>query len=154
MKKSLSYPLAFITILLFTSSTSTIIRMDRGEPVIGAEVFVEQEPNDEPIANGFTDQDGSFSFSFPPGMKIPKKLTISIKIKFPEYLSKNVTPIPCQLKIIAGGKTYSKNITYLPTAKSMSGPYHSSYSNMEENAVFVIKLEIKATGNRSTNMSK
>ena len=115
---------------------------------------MEQEPNEQPIANGVTDQDGSFSFSLPPGMKIPKKLTISIKIKFPEYLSKNVTPVTCQLKIIAGGKTYSKNITYLPTTKAMRGPYSSSYSNMEENAVFVIKLEAKATGSRSTNMSK
>ncbi|GEM_PF-5689353 len=150
MKRSISYLLAFITILLFTSSTSTIVRMDIGEPVPGAEILVEQEPNDVPISSGVTDQNGIFSFSLPPGMKIPKKLTISIKIKFPEYLSKNVTPVPCQLIIKAGGKTNTKNITYLPTVKSLGGPYHSSYSNMEENAVFVIQLlEIKTKANKS-----
>ncbi|PKP22551.1 MAG: hypothetical protein CVU05_03375 [Bacteroidetes bacterium HGW-Bacteroidetes-21] len=31
-----------------------------GEPVIGAEVFVEQEPNDQPVANGGTDNNGYY----------------------------------------------------------------------------------------------
>lgn len=33
-----------------------------GDPVPGAEVYIEQEPNDEPVANTTTDVDGRFSF--------------------------------------------------------------------------------------------
>jgi hypothetical protein len=36
--------------------------MEVGEPVIGAEVFIEQEPNDEPIAQGSTTSTGSYYF--------------------------------------------------------------------------------------------
>lgn len=153
MKKSILYLLAFFTILIFTSSTSTILKMDRGEPVIGAEILVEQEPNDVPISSGVTDQDGTFSFSFPSGMKIPKNPIIKIKIKLPENipgLPKNVTSIPCKLTIIAGGKTYSKRIT-ASTAKSMSGPFSQSLSNIEDNGIIVIKIETQTTQRRSTN---
>lgn len=143
MKRLISSLLAFVTILLFTSSTSTIVRMDMGEPVPGAEILVEQEPDDVPISSGVTDQNGSFSFSFPQGMKIPKNPTIKIKIKLPENipgLPKNVTSVPCKLTIIAGGKTYLKQIT-VSTAKSMSGPFSQSLSNIEDNGIIVIKIE-------------
>lgn len=67
MKKSIFYLLAFLTILLFTFSTSKIVRMDMGEPVPGAEVYVELEPDDEPIVccSGGTGGNGQYLLALP-----------------------------------------------------------------------------------------
>ncbi|MFA5806664.1 MAG: hypothetical protein WC879_18690, partial [Melioribacteraceae bacterium] len=85
MKRSISYLFAFITILLFTSSTSTIVRMDMGEPVPGAEILVEQEPNDVPInvAPCVTNNEGEVSFTIPSDQfkKLPDKFQLKVTIK-------------------------------------------------------------------------
>ena len=70
---------------LFTSSTSTIVRMDMGEPVPGAEILVEQEPNDVPIqvAPCVTNNEGEVSFTIPSDQfkKLPDKFQLKITIK-------------------------------------------------------------------------
>lgn len=85
MKRFISFLFAFVTILLFTFSTSTIVRMDMGEPVPGAEILVEQEPNDVPIqvAPGVTNNEGEVSFTIPPDQfkKLPDKFQLKITIR-------------------------------------------------------------------------
>lgn len=82
MKRSISFLLAFIAILLFTS---TIVRMDMGEPVPGAEILVEQEPNDVPIqvAPCVTNNEGEVSFTIPSDQfkKLPDKFQLKMTIK-------------------------------------------------------------------------
>ena len=100
----------FLCAILFLSicsfATSKVLA---GEPVPGAEVYVELEPDDEPIANVQTNNDGEFLFTIPPGKKIPEhgffKITISpskkpqgstVK-KLPE-IEKQTLRIPYNLK--------------------------------------------------------
>ena len=61
--------LLFILGLLFTPIIS---KAAVGEPVPGAEILIEQEPNDVPIARCTTNDKGEFTFSFPKGAKVPK----------------------------------------------------------------------------------
>lgn len=51
-----------------------------GEPVTGFEIYIEQEPNDEPIANVVTGANGEFEFGFPEGHQFPEsgKFTFTI----------------------------------------------------------------------------
>jgi hypothetical protein len=58
-----------------------------GEPVPGAEILIEQEPNDVPIAQVQTNSNGEFTFSFPDGMKVPDKGTFKITIVPPKNLT-------------------------------------------------------------------
>jgi len=48
----------------FVGNIKKIILKSAGEPVPGAEVFVEQEPNEEPIASTTTDEKGTFKIVF------------------------------------------------------------------------------------------
>jgi hypothetical protein len=61
-----------------------------GEPVPGAEILIEQEPNDIPIQSVKTNQDGEFEFTFPDGMKIPKSGTFKITITPPKNLKGSI----------------------------------------------------------------
>jgi hypothetical protein len=63
-----------------------------GEPVPGAEIYVELEPDTEPIANMSADQNGEFSFQFPEGMPIPKKGTFKMVITPPKRKVSTMTP--------------------------------------------------------------
>ncbi|MBA4408689.1 MAG: carboxypeptidase-like regulatory domain-containing protein [Bacteroidota bacterium] len=60
-----------------------------GESVPGAEIYVELEPDDEPIANVQTNSEGEFVFSFPEGKPIPAKGTFKITISPPKNLNKS-----------------------------------------------------------------
>ena len=60
-----------------------------GEPVPGAEILIEQEPNDVPIAVAITNNDGEFTFSFPEGLKIPKNGIFKITITPPKDLKRS-----------------------------------------------------------------
>ncbi|MBI5218688.1 MAG: T9SS type A sorting domain-containing protein [Bacteroidia bacterium] len=52
--------------------------LEMGNPVIGGEIYIEIEPDDEPIANTQTDTAGSYSFS-----GLPEGNTYSIKVDIP-----------------------------------------------------------------------
>lgn len=75
--------LFFCVILLLFSSLYSFSPPLAREPVPGAEIYVELEPDDEPIANIQTNNDGEFVFSIPEGIKLPKKGVFSITITPP-----------------------------------------------------------------------
>ncbi|OGU41306.1 MAG: hypothetical protein A2X61_05020 [Ignavibacteria bacterium GWB2_35_12] len=90
--KSFKLLLLSIFVLLFFFNKS-----QAGEPVPGAEILVEQEPNDVPIkavahnstrsnvqrnfsAKCITDKNGEFEISFPKGYKLPSSGTLKLTI--------------------------------------------------------------------------
>jgi len=60
--------------------------MAMGEPVPGAEVYIELEPDDQPIANTTTDSEGDFSVFVPEGIKLPENGFFNIRIVPPKIL--------------------------------------------------------------------
>jgi hypothetical protein len=78
--------LLFCIILLLSISLYSFSPPLSGEPVPGAEILVEQEPDDIPIRSVITNQDGEFSFTFPKGEKIPKSGTFKITITPPQKM--------------------------------------------------------------------
>jgi hypothetical protein len=71
-------------ILFFLFSLISILPSLASEPVPGAEILIEQEANDVPIARVVTNKDGEFSFTFPEGIKIPKNGTFKITVLPPK----------------------------------------------------------------------
>jgi hypothetical protein len=86
MKTKIFYAIILLLSLSFGSFSFSFA----GEPVPGAEILVEQEPNDVPIASAVTNKDGEFSFTFPSGIKIPKNGIFKITIMPPKHLKKSV----------------------------------------------------------------
>jgi len=83
--KYLSIKMVFISVFLFVFYPNTTLPLV-GEPVPGAEVYIELEPDDEPIANVITNNDGEFMFAIPEGMILPKTGFFSITITPPKNL--------------------------------------------------------------------
>ncbi len=54
-----------------------------GEPVPGAEIYVELEPDDEPIANVITNDEGEFSFVIPPNLPASGNFVFVIQVTKP-----------------------------------------------------------------------
>ena len=79
----------FAVILLLSLSFISYSNPIAGEPVPGAEILIEQEPNDVPIAVAITNNDGEFTFSFPEGLKIPKNGIFKITITPPKDLKRS-----------------------------------------------------------------
>lgn len=122
-----------------------------GEPVPGAEVYIELEPDDQPIANGPTNTEGEFSGFIPinpPPAPAPKG--IKIFIKFPEktwkYLATKAKKTDhlgtyhFKMVTTVANKKYEKAIEFnIKTPQDIkrlsmnrSGPYAGSLSNIEE----------------------
>lgn len=78
--------LLFYVVFLFSASLFSFSTSLAGEPVPGAEILIEQEPNDVPIAQAISNNHGEFVFSFPEGIKIPKSGTFKITITPPQKL--------------------------------------------------------------------
>ena len=64
----------------FTTACSEIPVIWKGEPVPGADIYIELEPDDEPICFGGTDQNGDFQIN----TTIDTAGTFSINVKLPE----------------------------------------------------------------------
>lgn len=135
MKRFISFLFAFVTILLFTFSTSTIVRMDMGEPVPGAEILVEQ-PDGVTIAHCITDNNGEFTFSFPEGFKIPKSGELILTITPPQITAKgggdplsgmnyHGPKIPQKITV----KYVIKNGMIDAWSTAPGGPYEHAYGN-------------------------
>lgn len=124
MKTKILYAIILLLSLSFGSFSFSLA----GEPVPGAEILVEQEPNDVPIASAVTNKDGEFSFTFPSGIKIPKNGIFKITIKPPKNLKKSVA------KKLSG---MEKQIIEIPFKKK-DGPKFK----------FVITWEQKTKSNR------
>ena len=55
-----------------------------GEPVPGAEIYIELEPDDDPVGRCFSDQNGGFAFIIPLDRKIPSTGVFKMKINPPK----------------------------------------------------------------------
>ncbi len=115
-------------ILLISLSIFSFSNVLAGEPVPGAEILIEQEPNDVPIASVITDKDGEFKFTFPDGMKIPKSGIFKITITPPQDLKRSLA------KKLSGMKKQTIEIPF----KRKDGPKFK----------FVVTWEPKTKSNR------
>lgn len=130
-----------IFVLLFCFNKSQAQTKAMGEPVPGAEILVEQEPNDVPITHCITDKNGEFEFSFPKGYKLPSSGELTLTITPPKTSGAkdkelNGTEI--------GGRKYpttKQKITVKFNTKNgkidayctyIGGPYSHAHSNMED----------------------
>lgn len=97
-----------------------------GEPVPGAEVYIELEPDDEPIANVTTNNDGEIMFTFPDDRNIPKSGIFSITIIPPKKvksskrailtgMKKQTIQVPFQRK---DGPKFKYIVTWEPTSRA------------------------------------
>ncbi len=139
--------------------------MSPGEPVPGAEVYLEQEPDEEPIANmGTTGKKGTLEFhekqqlvSKVDGKDVSYKMQINIPKNY--YVAKlkesNVGMLEFDYtietdqgdivyKILVGGdNTENPNINVWEIRQSASGgPYSQSVSNMEDDGIISVKVPL------------
>ena len=91
------------TSLSFTSINSIGLNDDvytfTGEPVHGAEVYIKLAPNDEPIANVTTDENGEFRFKTAHIPNFPKKGTLVLIVSPSNKFAKS-KEIPLKKQII------------------------------------------------------
>lgn len=65
----------------------------RGEPVPGAEIYIELDPGNEPFKKTTTDANGVFRFSFPPGRKAPSSGTfVMTVVPSRQFAARNAVP--------------------------------------------------------------
>jgi len=111
----------------------------KGEPVPGAEILVEQEPNDVPIKSVVTNDKGEFSFDFffkaEQGTKSPGKVTLNLYItpaKSTAYqLSEGKTNMVTIEISEADGPHYEFTLKWIPDQiKSNRGGFAVSGHNM------------------------
>ena len=103
--------------------------MAMGEPVPGAEVYIELEPDDQPIANGVTGSNGELTFVFPKGVKIPIngkfKFTITPKINTSKSNLENVLGLESHIITFPfrkiDGPTFRYNIIYIQDQEKAQG---------------------------------
>ena len=105
-----------------------------GEPVPGAEILVEQEPNDMPIKGApqkyVTDQNGEFTFSFPKGVAVPSSGELILTITPPRIsaATKNKLSGMVAQKITVKFNATKDMIDAYCTAAG--GPYAHAHSNL------------------------
>jgi hypothetical protein len=105
-----------------------------GEPVPGAEILVEQEPNDVPIKGTphkyITDENGEFTFSFPKGVEDPSSGELILTITPPRRsaATNNKLSGMAAQKITVKFNTTKGMIDAYCTA--VGGPYAHAHSNL------------------------
>ena len=151
MKKSFPF-----TMCLLLSGTLIMLSAQRvcgavGEPVPGAEVFVELEPDDAPVAHFVTNAAGVVTGEITLKAPVRKNTILKISIKYPKGVWKPLATKFNKASLVGtysfrrtlkvGGKSLEgKMTTQISTpedtqAKSAvaSGPYSESLSNIEDN---------------------
>jgi hypothetical protein len=128
--------------LLFLSVLSLILILNNisaqksmGEPVPGAEIYIELEPDDEPIANTTTDENGEFYFMSE--VELPKTGTFVLTLKFPKKLSllykldlKKATKIKVPFNKMKDGPKFSYVLYWIkPTKAQNKGAFAVSGKN-------------------------
>ena len=121
-----------------------------GEPVPGAEIYIELEPYDQPVGHGITDAAGKYLFK-------PQKtgihcITIAIPRAFLKANAKKTYHLGTyhfRAYVKSGNRTTSHQFTV--PAKALSdnpksvlkdgGPFSESLSNIEDGIVIVVTLE-------------
>lgn len=102
-----------------------------GEPVPGAEIYVELEPDDEPIARVVTDGEGTgtFEISKPGTPKYTIKLGLDQLVQLAQLRKANPTATPSvDLQVT---ETFKQPIPVMLNVTS--GPFSQSLSNIEDN---------------------
>ncbi len=147
------------------TGTNVHFAMSPGEPVPGAEIYLEIEPDEEPIANiGTTGNKGSSIFPNKPQLisKVNgKNVSYKMQLKIPAdyYLSKlkesNVGVVEFDYtiktdksdivyKILVGGNGDNPDIPIIKVWQiyqgASGGPYSQSVSNMEDDSIINIEL--------------
>jgi uncharacterized GH25 family protein len=96
-----------------------------GEPVPGAEVYIELEPDDQPIANVTTDQNGEFSFTtnnipnFPKNGKFIFIITPTKQFALKNKLTSNKEKVEVPFNTLKNVRTFNyKIILNSPGAKA------------------------------------
>jgi hypothetical protein len=155
MKNSLMLFLILSIINLTKNSVSMAQSSANSMPLSGAEITVNL--GNQQLASGTTLPNGSFSFTMPAGIIIPKKQPVlTVYVKLPDNiqgLPQKVLSIPCQLKINVGGKSYSKNFNAKPAAKTYYGPYSQSLSNLEDNGIISVSVTTTNFSNILSNQN-
>ena len=87
-----------------------------GEPVPGAEVYIELEPDDQPIANVTTDQNGEFSFTtnnipnFPKNGKFIFIITPTKQFALKNKLTSNKEKVEVPFNTLKNVRTFNYKI--------------------------------------------
>ena len=114
--------LLLVSVVLFVNRVN--LHAATGEPVPGAEVYIEQEPNDDPIANTGSDSNGNFEFNGLYGLeegkysvyiripgtkglkkKLAKKKLIHIRFEIGKIRKKGTEIVVSKTILIKTGKT-------------------------------------------------
>ena len=106
-----------------------------GEPVPGAEIYIELEPDDEPIANVSTDENGEFSFISE--VELPETGTFLLTLKLPKKLAqfykldlKKATKIKVPFNKLKDGPKFSYVLYWTkPTKAQNKGAFAVSGKN-------------------------
>lgn len=120
--KTFKYILLILSFVIVTFPQKALAEKSNGEPVPGAEIYIELEPDDEPIANLETNNDGEFVFMFPEGIDIPKKGIFTITIIPPKKVkgskAKNLVGMKKQTIQIPFTKKDGPKFKYILTWKA------------------------------------
>jgi hypothetical protein len=117
--KKLLFSSVFITLFIAVCMINNALAQPKnaGEPVPGAEVYVELTPDHEDIATVETNNDGEIIFKFPDGIKIPKEgvfaLTITPPKKIKSSKSKKLTGMQKQTILIPFKKKEGPKFKYI-----------------------------------------
>ncbi|GEM_PF-2815897 len=154
MKRLISYLLAFITILLFTSSTSTIVRMDIGNPVTGGEIYIELEPDDEPIAccSGGTGGNGQYLLALPAPLMDKIALRSNPSAKLSPYKLKVFVTVPVGFIETKIPKTTLTKATNVRTALTLN--FSCNLKNGTESTRGNFKIVINNIDDKSEIVTK
>jgi hypothetical protein len=140
--KSTTYAIIFFFCLILVNTN-----IQAGEPVPGAEIYVELEPDDEPIFNGTTNEEGEFVFTIPASKEllktsklkitiVPPKLKSKVKSKKNSYKKQVITiDIPEQESNI-----FTFVLTWEPNAKAENkGAFAVSGKNSTKKSTLILK---------------
>lgn len=116
-------------VLLFKSTAAA-----PGEPVPGAEILIEQEP--DTVARVMTDSNGAGTFALPASGKV--KITVKLAAKPIGQLKKKAPQaekVQLILRVTGGKKTteHSADVRLANPSEVTAGPFSQSLSNIEDN---------------------
>lgn len=87
-----------------------------GEPVPGAEIFIEQEPLDEPVASGKTDAQGGYTTELKPGV-------YSLKVMLSAEQTRGLVAFGLQAQIKGQSGAIAEKVYAVAFTPGKSGPY-------------------------------
>jgi hypothetical protein len=101
-----------------------------GEPVPGAEIFIEQEPLDEPVASGKTDAQGGYTIALKPGV-------YSLKVMLSAEQTRGFVAFGLQAQIKGQSAAVEEKVYPVPFTLGKSDPYVQTLFLPKESALTV-----------------